>query len=145
MSDFDSRIDSLSAAKRALLENRLREKLTKPSQSSVDGLDVDNLDSHETKHVHRLSAALSNHLKIYSQQQEATLFMVLLAALQTLLYRYTQQTDVIVGAPIAGRDRGELASLIGPFLDHSALCTSFDDSPSFRKVVSRVKQKTLEA
>ncbi|MEO1621553.1 MAG: condensation domain-containing protein, partial [Cyanobacteria bacterium J06632_3] len=140
MSDFDSRIDGLSAAKRALLEKRLREKLTKTSHSSVD-----DLDSHETKHVHRLPAALSDRLKIYSQQQEATLFMVLLAALQTLLYRYTKQANVFVGMPIAGRDRGELASLIGPFLDHSALCTSFEDSPSFSKVVSRVKQKTLEA
>lgn len=60
-----------------------------------------------------LPGKLSDAIKALSQRERATPFMTLLAALQTLLYRYTGQEDICVGTPIAGRDRRETEGLIG--------------------------------
>jgi Condensation domain len=62
-----------------------------------------------------LPAPLTTALKAFSQQEGATLFMTLVAAFQVLLCRYTGQTDVVVGTPIAGRTRIEIESLLGFF------------------------------
>ena len=64
-----------------------------------------------------LSETLSAGIKSLSHRHNVTLFTVLLAAFQTLLARYTGQTDIVIGSPIAGRNRGELEALIGFFLN----------------------------
>ncbi|HEY0607750.1 MAG TPA: amino acid adenylation domain-containing protein, partial [Herpetosiphonaceae bacterium] len=92
-----------------------------------------------------LSAALSDGLRHLSQRLGATLFMTLLAAWQTLLMRYSGQTDIAVGTPIAGRVRPELEDLIGFFVNTLVLRTDLTGQPSFAELVSRVRSVCLDA
>lgn len=92
-----------------------------------------------------LSKPLSNALKALSQQVGVTLFMTLLAALKTLLHRLTGQEDIVVGTPIAGRDRSETGGLIGLFLNTLALRTGLSDNPTFLELVTRVREVALGA
>ena len=84
-------------------------------------------------------------LQSWSQQQGATLFMTLLAAFAALLGRYARQRDVVVGSPIAGRNRPELEKMVGFFVNHLVLRTDLAGDPSFRELVRRVRQVTLDA
>jgi len=88
---------------------------------------------------------LSDALKSLSQQSGTTLFMTLLAALQTLLHRYTSQEDVIVGTPIANRSWAEAEKLIGCFVNTLVLNTDVSGDPSFRDLLDRVRKVVLEA
>jgi amino acid adenylation domain-containing protein len=97
------------------------------------------------QHAISLSTDLTSALNRLSQQANATLFMTLLAAFQTLLYRYCGQEDIIVGSPIAGRRRSELEDLIGFFVNTLALRTDLSGNPSFRELLGRVRQVALEA
>jgi amino acid adenylation domain-containing protein len=90
-----------------------------------------------------LSPALTQSLKSLAQRQGATMFMALLAAFKTLLYRYTGREDVVVGTPIAGRRHAEVGRLIGCFADMLVLRTSLSDEISFLNLLERVKQVTL--
>ena len=69
-------------------------------------------------------------LKELSRKEGVTLFMTLLAAFQTLLYRYTSQEDIVVGSPIANRNRTEIEGLIGFFVNTLVLRT---DLPAIRR------------
>jgi amino acid adenylation domain-containing protein len=80
-----------------------------------------------------------------SRQEGVTPFMVLLAAFQTFLYRYTGQDDIPVGSPIANRNRRELNPLIGFFVNTLVLRTDLGENPSFRELLSRVRQVALGA
>jgi non-ribosomal peptide synthetase component F len=71
--------------------------------------------------------------------------MTLLAAWQTLLARYTGQEDIVVGAPIAGRTHQDLEGLIGFFVNTLVLRTDLSGAPSFRDLLGRVRNVTLEA
>lgn len=88
---------------------------------------------------------LTERLKALAQHERATLFMVLLAGFQTLLYRYTGQEDISVGSPIANRQRAEIESLIGVFINTLVLRTNLGGDPSFRELLSRVREVTLGA
>ncbi|BAZ21895.1 amino acid adenylation domain-containing protein [Kalymmatonema gypsitolerans NIES-4073] len=92
-----------------------------------------------------LSIELSEALANFSRQQRATLFMTLFTAFVTLLYRYTGQDDIVVGSPIANRDRLEIEGLIGFFVNTLVLRTDLSGNPSFQQLLSRVRQLTLEA
>jgi amino acid adenylation domain-containing protein len=92
-----------------------------------------------------LSADLTARLKRFSREEGATLFMTLLAAAQALLSRHSGEQDVAVGAPIAGRQRVETEGLIGCFLNTLVLRTDLSGLPSFRELVSRVREVTLDA
>ncbi|HEY9652604.1 MAG TPA: condensation domain-containing protein, partial [Coleofasciculaceae cyanobacterium] len=93
----------------------------------------------------QLSAHLSEQLKTLSRQEGVTLFMTLLAAFQTLLYRYTQQDDIVVGTDIANRNRAELEPLIGFFINLLVLRTDLSGNPSFRALLERVREVALGA
>ena len=80
-----------------------------------------------------------------SQQYGVTLFMTLLAAFQTLLYRYTGQTDLMIGTSIANRNRGELEELIGCFVNTLVLRTDLSGNPCFSELLGRVRDVTLGA
>lgn len=88
---------------------------------------------------------LTEQIKALSQQQGVTLFMILLAAFQTLLYRYTGQEDIVVGSPIANRNREEVQELIGFFANTLVLRTDFAGDISFRELLARVRDCTLSA
>lgn len=92
-----------------------------------------------------LPASLLNALEIFSQEAGVTLFMTLLAAFQTLLHRYTGQTDIAIGSPIANRHRSELEGLIGFLVNSLVLRTNLAGNPSFRELVERVREVTLAA
>src|SRR5579883_1014783 len=92
-----------------------------------------------------LSKALTQMLKALSQREGATLFMTLLAAFKTLLYRYVGQEDIVVGTPIAGRNRAEIEDLIGLFLNTLVLRTDLSGNPSFRELLGRVRKVALGA
>lgn len=92
-----------------------------------------------------LSGPLSRALRELAQRSGATLFMVCLAAFQTLLARYTGQLDIVVGTPISGRHQKDTESLIGFFINMLALRTDLSGSPSFRELLSRVRETTLGA
>src|SRR5215472_15538878 len=92
-----------------------------------------------------LSKALAEKLRELSRQESATLFMTLLAAFQTLLARYTEQDDIVVGSPIANRTRSELEPLIGFFVNTLTLRTNLSGNPSFRELLRRVKEVALGA
>ncbi|MEH2161477.1 MAG: amino acid adenylation domain-containing protein [Nostoc sp.] len=87
--------------------------------------------------------SLTDALNVLSRQEGTTLFMTLLAAFQTLLYHYTGQEDILVGAPITNRHRSELEGLIGFLLNTLVLRTNLSGSPSFRELLSRVREVAL--
>ncbi|HET9917757.1 MAG TPA: amino acid adenylation domain-containing protein [Candidatus Binatia bacterium] len=92
-----------------------------------------------------LSAELSQALKGLSQREGVTLYMTLLAAFQTLLYRYCGQQDIVVGSPIAGRTRQETEGLIGFLVNTLLLRADLSNNPSFRQLLTRVRQGALDA
>ncbi len=91
----------------------------------------------------RISPELSEALKVFSRAEGVTLFMTLLGALQTLLFRYSGQEQITIGSPIANRNRRELESLIGFFANTLALRTDLSGDPSFRELLGRVREVAL--
>ncbi|HEY0607123.1 MAG TPA: amino acid adenylation domain-containing protein, partial [Herpetosiphonaceae bacterium] len=88
---------------------------------------------------------LSQALNTLSKREGATLFMTLLAAFQTLLFRYSGQDDILVGSPIANRTRPELDGLIGMFVNTLVLRTDLSGNPTFVELLRRVRQVALDA
>jgi non-ribosomal peptide synthetase component F len=84
-------------------------------------------------------------LKTLSRQAGVTLFMTLLAAWQTLLWRYTGQADISVGTPIAGRTRAETEGLIGFFVNTLVLRTDLSGDPTFMELLPRVREMAMGA
>ncbi len=92
-----------------------------------------------------LPQRLLDDLEELSQQAGVTLFMTLLAAFQTLLHRYTGQTDMAIGSPIANRHRSELEELIGFLVNSLVLRTNLADDPTFYDLLDQVREVTLAA
>ncbi|NCQ83110.1 MAG: amino acid adenylation domain-containing protein [Microcystis aeruginosa W13-18] len=93
----------------------------------------------------QLSLELTQKLTELSQQQGVTMFMTLLAAYGTLLYRYTGQSDILIGTPIANRNRREIESLIGFFVNTLVMRTDCSENPSFQELLMRVREMSLGA
>lgn len=92
-----------------------------------------------------LGESLTARLRALSRAEGVTLFMLLLAAFQALLHRYTGQDDFIVGTPVANRNRSELEEMIGLFANTLALRADLSGSPTFRNLLHRVRETTLGA
>jgi amino acid adenylation domain-containing protein len=92
-----------------------------------------------------LSPALGKKLKDLSRAEGVTMFMTLLAGFNTLLHRVTRQTDIIVGTPIAGRNHFQTQELIGFFINTLAIRTDLTKNPTFRTLLRRVRETTLDA
>lgn len=92
-----------------------------------------------------LSPELSAGLKALARAEDVTLFMVLLAAFQALLFRYSGQDDIVIGSPVAGRTNEQTERLIGFFVNTLVLRTDMSGNPTFRQLLKRVKDVTLGA
>jgi amino acid adenylation domain-containing protein len=92
-----------------------------------------------------LSAETTARLRLAARQEGASLFMVLLAGLQAVLGRYSGQEDIVVGTPVAGRNRPELEGLVGFFVNTLALRGDLSGNPSFRDLIRRVRIVCLDA
>ena len=89
--------------------------------------------------------SLTAALKTFSESRDASLFMTLLAAFQTLLMRYSGQADILVGTPIAGRTRVETESLIGLFTNTVVMRGNLAGNPKFSSFLSQIRKTALEA
>jgi amino acid adenylation domain-containing protein len=97
------------------------------------------------RHYILLPDTLLDSLKLLAQREKATLFMVLLAAFKTLIYRYAGQEDISIGFPIANRDRIETEQLIGVFINPLVLRSDLSGQPTFRELLARVREMALDA
>jgi amino acid adenylation domain-containing protein len=91
-----------------------------------------------------MESALCERLRLWAAASDATLFMTLLSAIYTLLYRYSGQRDIIVGTPIAGRDHPDLENQVGFYLNTLALRTKLNDRQCSKGLVQKVKELVLE-
>jgi acyl carrier protein len=107
----------------------------RPAQPTFHGADFQFFISEEN------SSALAQ----LARQERATIFMVLLAAFQLLLARWSNQEDVVVGIPLAGRITPQTEDLIGFFVNTLPIRASLSDNPTFRELLRRVKNTSLEA
>ena len=97
------------------------------------------------KEFFELGAEFTEPLKRLSQERGVTLFMTLLAAFSTLLYRDSNQADILVGTPIANRNRSELEGLIGFFVNTLVLRSRFEANLTFAELLDQIRQTALDA
>jgi amino acid adenylation domain-containing protein len=124
-------------------------------RKQLDGISVLNLPTDRVrpavptyrgaKQFLELPHSLTQALETLSYQEDVTLFMTMLAAFQALLYRYTQQEDIVIGSAIANRNRSELEGLIGFFVNSLVLRSDLSGNPTFRELLNRVREVTLGA
>jgi amino acid adenylation domain-containing protein len=93
----------------------------------------------------QLDFDLTKNLKALSRESGTTLFMILLAAFKTLVFRYVGQPDIIIGSPAANRIRSEVEPLVGFFVNTLALRSDLSDNPSFRDLLKRVRGTVIDA
>ena len=92
-----------------------------------------------------ISSELTTRLKLLGQEEGASLFMTLLASFQVLLYRCSGEPDVVVGSAISNRNSLELETVVGMFVNTLPLRIDLSGNPSFRRVLSGVREMVLEA
>ncbi len=95
--------------------------------------------------VLKVPGSLIAKLKQVSNQNRVTLFMTLLAGFKVLVHRYTGQTDIVIGSPLAGRDAAETESLIGFFINTLALRSNLVGDPTVKELLARLRDVTLTA
>ena len=100
---------------------------------------------HGATHTVQLPKELTEALQGLSRKEGVTLFMTLLTAFQGLLHRYTGQDDIVVGTPIANRNREEIEGLIGFFVNTLVMRTDTSGNPVFRELLKQVRKSTLDA
>lgn len=98
----------------------------------------------DTQHL-RISPALTQKLKELARANNATLYTTLLAAFQTLLHRYSGQSDILVGSAMAGRTHPDLAGLMGYFVNPVGMRADFSDMPSFVALLEQVRKTVFDA
>ncbi|HEX5222016.1 MAG TPA: condensation domain-containing protein, partial [Verrucomicrobiae bacterium] len=92
-----------------------------------------------------LDVKLGSSLTTLARSEDVSLFMVLLAAFEALLFRYTRQEDLIVGTPVAGRNQVETENLIGCFVNTLALRNRLSGAMTFRELLAQVRETALGA
>ncbi|MFN6572321.1 amino acid adenylation domain-containing protein [Dendronalium sp. ChiSLP03b] len=115
-------------------EARRRHRPRPPLQSFQGGVEYSLLNRH-----------LTQSLKQLSQESETTLFMTLLAAFMVLMSRYSGQSDILIGSPIANRNSSQVEQLMGFFANTLALRGNLSDNPTFAEFLAQVRQTTLSA
>ena len=117
-----------------LLHNLPLDKL-RPAQQGFEG----------GHHIQRVSRELKDRLEICGREHRATLFMVLQAAFSVLLHRYSGETDIVMGSPIAGRVHRDLEPLIGFFINTLVLRGDLSGNPRFLDLLEASRQTILDA
>lgn len=100
---------------------------------------------HGARHLHRFDAELSAQLRQAASAQNVTVFMLLMAVFQVLLYRRSGQTDLRIGISASGRQRAETEHLQGFFVNTQVLPAKLDGSLRFEQVLAEVRRSTLAA
>lgn len=100
---------------------------------------------HGTSVIFELPQHLAEQIKACCVQMGCTLFQLLFAAYQALLSRYTGQEDFLIGTPIANRTHPDTEKVVGLFVNTLVLRTSLTGHPTFRELVRRIRDETLEA
>nr|QEO74682.1 condensation domain-containing protein [uncultured bacterium] len=95
--------------------------------------------------THLIDLGMTARLKALARREGVTPYMFLLAVFKTLLARYTRQDDIVVGTPVANRNRTELEPLVGFFVNTLVLRTDLSGDPTFRELLGRVRDVTLGA
>jgi thioesterase domain-containing protein/acyl carrier protein len=113
----------------------LPQAAARPSEQTLAG----------TTRTFSVPAELMASIKSLATSQQATVFMLLLAAFKVLLYRYSGQSDLLVGVPVAGRSQIETEGLIGFFVDTLVLRDDLSGNPRFRELLAEVRETTLGA
>ena len=98
-----------------------------------------------SRHTVRLNAGLSEAIRQTAQANQSTPFMLLLAAFQTLLYRYSGQRDIRIGVPNANRPRQETQGLIGFFINTLVLRAELDSRLSFDALLAATRETAMGA
>ncbi|MED1744792.1 non-ribosomal peptide synthetase [Brevibacillus borstelensis] len=93
----------------------------------------------------KIPTEICQGLNELSQSRGSTLYMTLLAAFNALLYRYSAQEDIIIGTPVANRNRTEIEHLIGMFVNTLALRNDLSGNPTFLELLSRVRETVIQA
>lgn len=96
-------------------------------------------------HVFKLSEDLTRQIKALAKAESATLYMTLLAAFQVLLYRYTDQEDILVGSPTTGRSRSEFSGIVGNFINPVVLRADLAGNPTFKAFLAQVRHTVQDA
>jgi hypothetical protein len=96
-------------------------------------------------HFLKLPNALKSALRDTGRRDGATLFMTLLAGFEALLHRYTREEQIMVGVPMACRERMELENVIGFFVHTQPLCADLSGDPTFQQLVKRIREAVLQA
>ncbi len=134
----------LLARQRSYWSERLKE-LPTPLELPLDFPRPPRLSGQGGVYTFELPTSLGLQLRQLAAAQGVTSFCLMLAAFQVWLHRYTGQTDLIVGTPVANRDRPEIQQLIGFFLNTLPIRARLNGEPSFRRVVQDVHEHLLEA
>jgi amino acid adenylation domain-containing protein len=96
-------------------------------------------------HSFKIDKVLAQKIKSVGQASESTLYMTLLAAFQTLLYRYTDQEDIVVGSPAACRNLSRFKDLVGYLVNPLAMRADLSGNPTFRSFLGKVRRTVLDA
>src|SRR6266700_807858 len=96
-------------------------------------------------HTFELSEELFQQLKALASAAKTTLYMLLLAAFELLLYRYTDQDDLLIGTTALGRSRAELEKIVGYLANPVVLRTNLMGNPTFQELLGRVRQTVIGA
>ena len=111
----------------------------------ADHLHLQDTTSQGSTYYVTLSRELTEALKELSRRERVTLYMTLVAAFETLLYRYTGQDDLVIGTITAGRTQRDTEALIGFFANTLVLRTDLSGNPTFRELLGRVREVILDA
>ncbi|TRX30262.1 amino acid adenylation domain-containing protein, partial [Flavobacterium sp. ZT3R18] len=94
---------------------------------------------------HEFSKSFLDKLKYFSKSQDATLFMTLISGINAMLYRYSGQSDIIIGTPVAGREHPDLENQLGLYLNTLAIRTRFKEKNSFSDLIAAERETLLGA
>ena len=140
---------------RSMLSGKRLEQLLKYWRERLEGLAVLSLPTDHprpavltyegSRYDFELSSGMSEKLRLLCQETGATMNMLLLAAFQTLLVRYSGQDDIATGTPIAGRNKKDLEHQIGFFVNTLVIRTDFSNDPTFYELLERVREVSLGA